>query len=55
MLGFKKFRRTKVTIAGIQPLHRIHKKPVHSWRVSTTRQERTGNLERGTHRIIAMD
>jgi hypothetical protein len=25
MLGFKKFRRAKVTIAGIELLHRIHK------------------------------
>jgi hypothetical protein len=25
MLGFKRFRRAKVTIAGIELLHRIHK------------------------------
>jgi transposase-like protein len=50
MLVFKRFRRAKVTIAGIERLHRTRKNQFNLGKKLT--QNRARDLERGAHRMI---
>ena len=47
MLGFKGFRNTAITIAGIELLHRIPEGTVRTARFRRSRPNRTCSLERG--------
>jgi transposase-like protein len=52
MLGFKRFRRAKVTIAGIELLHRIRKNQFNLSKLLKHAKTVPRNLERGARRMI---